>query len=381
MPQTYPFLDLKAINRPYMAEMEREMAAVVSSGRYMGGERNETLERTMADLCEVKHAVGVSNGLDGLTLILQAWRTLGLLREGDGVIVPANTYIASFLAITRAGLTPVPVDCDPDTYNLDADAITADDLKRARAVMVVHLYGRNAWTAKLRDIAVTRGLLVIEDTAQSIGAHSSTPGLGGSHMTGGLGHAAAFSFYPTKNIGAVGDAGMVTTDSEELAKTVRALANYGSDYRYHNIYIGSNCRLDPVQAAAVSVKLPSLSEVSRRRRENAAAYAKAITNPLLTLPQIPANPEEHVWHQYVVSAGSHRDSLRAYLAERGVDTDIHYPVPPMHQPCYADFPGKKDFPVTDKLASEILSLPISQATSVSDITAISQIINEFTPSV
>ncbi|MCM1337607.1 MAG: DegT/DnrJ/EryC1/StrS family aminotransferase [Candidatus Amulumruptor caecigallinarius] len=350
---------------------------MVRSGRYIGGEECEALENDLRSLTGAGYAIGTGNGLDALTLILRGYVQLGKLRKGDGVIVPANTFIATILAVTAAGLRPIPVDADPLTYNIDAAAITESDLAQAKAIMVTHLYGRNAWTPELRDLAMRRGLITIEDAAQSIGATSATPGIAGGLMTGHLGHAAAFSFYPTKNVGALGDAGIVTTDDQALASAVHALANYGSDRRYHNIYAGVNSRLDPIQAAMIRVKLRHIEHVNSRRRENAALYTELINSTYIVPPQAPVQASDHVWHQYVIDAGAHREEFRSYLTDRGVGTDIHYPTPPMHQPCYQALDCRNNFAITDRLASSILSLPISEATSTADVREISNIINEF----
>lgn len=373
----YPFLDLGRINAQFAEELKEAACRVISSGRYIGGDEVTKLESHMAQICDTKYAVGVSNGLDALTLILKAYVKLGRLHQGDGVIVPANTFIATMLAVTEAGLTIIPVDADQRTMNIDAGAISDEMLSRAKAVMPVHLYGRSAWDDALRSIVLSHNLLVIEDSAQAIGAHSTTPGVDGGHCTGGIGHAAGFSFYPTKNIGAIGDAGIVTTNDADLAQTVRTLANYGSDRRYHNIYCGHNCRLDPIQAAMIDVKLRHIETVNNRRRENAATYDRYLIHPLITKPFIPDDVRDHVWHQYVIYAGQHRDHLRDYLTEHGVGTDIHYATPPLHQPCYAKLDCPHDFPVTDRLADGILSLPISEMTTPEDIREICSIINSY----
>lgn len=287
----YQFLDLKAVNRPYEAEMLEAASRVIASGWYIGGDECRELESELCRLTGAKCAVGVGNGLDALTLTLKGYIELGRLSPGDGVIVPANTFIATILAVTAAGLRPVPVDADARSFNIDGSAISETDITRARAMMITHLYGRNAWTETLRRAAAAHDLIVIEDAAQSIGAASATEGVTGGTATGHLGHAAAFSFYPTKNVGALGDAGMVTTDDPELAEAVRALANYGSDRRYHNIYAGVNSRLDPIQAAMIRVKLSHISHINARRRENAETYSSIINNPAILLPEPPRWPQ------------------------------------------------------------------------------------------
>lgn len=364
----YPFLDLADANAPYMDELREAAARVVSSGRYVGGPECELFEKELAAATGIKYAVGVSNGLDALRLILRAYIEMGEMRPGDEVIVPANTYVASVLAISDAGLKPVLVDADIETLNIDTSLLRRAVTPLTRAIMTVHLYGRVAWDDELEAVAREFGLKVIEDNAQAIGARYR------GRMTGSLGDAAAFSFYPTKNIGALGDAGAVTTSDERLAATVRALANYGSDRRYHNIYKGFNCRLDPMQAAVLRVKLPRLDEESRRRRELAAIYLKNVqSTPALAMPLLPADPAEHVFHQFVVLAAN-RTSLEEYLKANGVGYDIHYATPPHRQPCYAaEFAGM-EFPVTDMIASRCLSLPITRTTSPSDAEAIAAIL-------
>lgn len=373
----YPFLDLKAADACYRDRLVDAAARVIAGGHYIGGEENEAFERDLAGLCKAPHAVGVSNGLDALRLIFIALINLGRLRKGDAVIVPANTYIASVLAVTDAGLIPVLVDPDPATMNLSAKGIEQSMTDRVRAVLSVHLYGRVCWDNMMAKVVRDNGLIVVEDAAQSIGARARCRGLFESDMAGALGHAGAFSFYPTKNIGALGDAGAVVTHDAALAAAVSALANYGSDRRYHNIYAGFNCRLDPIQAAMLRVKMTDLDDICRRRRLRADAYSRNISNPLVETPLRPECASECVWHQYVIRVrGGMRDTLRQYLLEHGVATDIHYPVPPHRQPCYANLPHGR-LPITEKMASEIVSLPIGDPLDVDDIMEISGIINSF----
>lgn len=373
----YPFLDLGTVNAPYFEAMKEAAARVIESGRYIGGQEVEAFERDMAALCMTPYAVGVSNGLDALRLILEGYKALGRLKEGDEVIVPANTYIASVLAVTQAGLTPVLVDPDYETMNLSARGIKEGLSERTRAVMPVHLYGRVAWDEDMAEVCRHNNLIVLEDAAQSIGARSSVKGIHGSDMAGGLGDAAAMSFYPTKNVGAIGDAGCVMTHDRELANAIRALANYGSDRRYHNIYCGLNCRLDPIQAAMTRVKLADVNKANARRFARAVAYDRHITNPLIKKPLISPTVTDCVWHQYVIRvAEGRRDELQSYLEAEGVGTDIHYAVPPHLQPCYKGL-NHKPLPVTEQLAREILSLPISDCTSEKEARQIANIINRF----
>ncbi|MDE6270456.1 MAG: DegT/DnrJ/EryC1/StrS family aminotransferase [Muribaculaceae bacterium] len=378
MGKTYTFLDLYEVNRPYLEAIGEAIQEVVASGRYIGGPRCEAFENKLARITGTEYAVGVSNGLDALRLILRAYIELGRLTPGDEVLVAANTYIASVLAISDAGLKPVLVDADERTMNMSAEAARRAMGPRTRAVMPVHLYGRVCWDEKLKSLAEDNNLVVVEDNAQAIGARSVVAGVHeGKFNTGALGHAAAFSFYPTKNIGAMGDAGAVTTDDAELAATVRALANYGSNVRYHNIYKGYNSRLDPVQAAVLNAKLPYLDAVCAEREAVACAYLDAIVNPYVQLP-LHAGDRTSVWHQFVIRCDT-RDDLREYLAANGVQTDINYPTPIHKQPCYeAEFAGQ-NFPVAEQLCRTLLCLPVSSCTSTADAREIAAIINRYNP--
>lgn len=368
--KVYPFLNLADATALLRDEIVSAITRVVYSGRYVGGKECIDFEAEMCRLTGTKHCIGVSNGLDALRLIFRAYCELGRLEPGDEVIVPANTYIASVLAVSEMGLKPVFVDADPVTLNIDWTKVEAAVTPKTRALMTVHLYGRTSWNAEIAKKLRNRGILIVEDNAQAIGALSAE-----GISTGALGDAAAFSFYPTKNIGALGDAGCVTTDSSELAAMVRALANYGSDVRYHNIVKGYNCRLDPIQAAVLNVKLRQLEAENRRRREIAGIYNKNITNPALTLPLWQNN--ESVWHQYVVRT-SNRQSFTDFLDKNGIGWDIHYATPPYRQPCYREF-SHLHLPVTEELCRTVVSLPISPSTSADDAVEISSIINTYTP--
>lgn len=373
----YPFLDLAAAHAPYADRLKAAACRVIDSGRYIGGEEVEAFEDELAKLVGSRYAVGVSNGYDALRLILRAWIAMGRLCPGDEVIVPAHTFIASMLAVTDASLVAVPVDADPLTMNLDTSLVEAALTPRTRAIMPVHLYGRVCWDTTLAALASSRGLLVVEDCAQAIGARATADGLCGSRRAGALGHAAAISFYPTKNIGALGDAGAVVTSDRELADTVRALANYGSDRRYHNIYEGANCRLDPIQAAMLRVKLPHTAEENAARFARAMAYERTISRPGLVKPLMSASVTDCVWHQYVVRVDSrHRDLFRRRLLEAGVATDVHYPVPPHLQPCYAGRLARTPLPVAESICREAVSLPVAGALTVADAAAIARIIND-----
>lgn len=370
----YPFLDLATVNARYKDSLHRAAARVIDSGRFIGGEEVEAFNRELSGLCHAPHAIGVSNGLDALRLILEGYKLLGRLHEGDEVIVPANTYIASLLAISHAGMVPVPVDPDVDTMNISADAVADAITPRTKAIMPVHLYGRVAWSRELAGLADEHRLIVVEDAAQAIGAEALEDGLYGSRMAGALGHAGAFSFYPTKNIGALGDAGAVVTHDSALASAIDALANYGSDRRYHNIYVGFNCRLDPIQAAMIRAKLPDVSAANARRAERAAIYTSTISHRSVATPCVTA---DCVWHQYVIRVtDNRRDDMAEYLMRNGVGTDIHYATPPHMQPCYAGL-RHRPLPVTELLASQILSLPISDCTTTDDAAEIARIINRY----
>ncbi len=372
----YPFLDLAKTQARYVDELKAAASAVIESGRFLHGAETELLEQEMASLCQVRHCVTVSNGLDALRLILRAYIELGRLEPGDKVIVPANTYIASVLAITDNDLVPVLCDVRPDTMNLDSSLIDTLMDSRVKAVMPVHLYGTPCCDQALIDAVKENQLLMIEDNAQAVGARAACDGLNGTRMTGGLGHIAGISFYPTKNLGALGDGGAVTTNDEELAHIVRALANYGSDRRYHNVYCGLNCRLDEIQAAMLRVKLRHFQAENAVRREVAATYSECITHPQVVTPSI-FETMEQVWHQYVIRVtGGQRDAMRAYLQEQGIGTDIHYATPPHLQPCYHDL-SHGPLPVTEQLADEIVSLPIAAPIIPASVREIAAVINRF----
>lgn len=375
-----PFCDLAKLNRPMMAEIERALLRVARSGHYIGGTEVSDFEKKLCRLTGAGYAVGTGNGLDALKLVMRGWVETGRLRHGDGVIVAANTYIASLMAIEDAGLVPVPVDPDENTMLLGAEGIKKCHDKRVKAVMPVHLYGRADWDAEMAAVISDRGLLVVEDNAQAIGAMAPITVLNGRHrMTGCLGDAGALSFYPTKNVGAIGDAGAVLTDDADLAGAVRALSNYGSDRRYHNIYAGGcNSRLDPLQAAVLSVKLDHIVQMTARRREVAMLYDSLIDNPDVEKPQVPDAPESHVWHQYVVRVAD-RDSFRRYMEERGIGTDVHYAVPPHRQPCYTGRPwASGDFAVTDRIAERVVSLPIATVTD-EEAAIVAETVNSWHP--
>lgn len=378
------FLDLAETNAPVMEEIVAAASRVIRSGCYLHGPETRAFEEELAAQCGARYAVGVSNGLDALRLIVRAYLELGKLRPGDAVMVAANTYIATVMPITEFGLIPVFVEPDPDTMNFSWDGalrILDDNVASGSplhivAALVTHLYGTPCWNAQAALEMRRRGLLVIEDNAQAIGAEADSFGFNGNRLTGNLGDAAAFSFYPTKNVGALGDAGAVTTCDPKLASTVRALANYGTDRRYHNIYAGYNCRLDEIQAAMLRVKLRSLGEETERRRQVAALYSRLIKNPLVTLPA--AFPDMvQVWHQYVVLLPeTDRDAMRQHLSAYGVATDVHYPDPPYLQPCYAGRFAPAAPTLSIDLSRRCISLPIANI-SDREVEQVADIINDF----
>lgn len=360
------YLDLKDITNLHHDAILEAVGSVTESGWYLQGHATATFEAQYAEYIGTKYCVGCGNGLDALTLILLAYKYMGRLKEGDEVIVPANTYIASILSISRAGLRPVLVEPSLRTYQIDPALIPAAITPRTRAIMIVHLYGHSAMSSPIADICNAHNLLLIEDNAQAHGCMHD-----GKH-TGSLGHAAAHSFYPGKNLGALGDAGCVTTDDEELAQTVRALGNYGSERKYVFGYRGLNSRIDELQAAVLSVKLPYLDRENARRREIATLYKK-ISHPLVTLPY--AGEIEGVYHIYPILC-THRDALQQYLSDRGIQTIVHYPIPPHRQQCYKEW-NSMSLPITEQIHSQELSLPISPTLSNNDVEYIIETINNF----
>jgi len=362
-----PFLDLKAINAQYRDELIAAATRVIDSGWYIQGTEVQSFEEEFADYCGSKHCIGVANGLDALTLTLRAWKEMGKLKEGDEVIVPANTYIASILAITENRLKPVLVEPDEATFNLCPEKTAAAITPNTKAIVAVHLYGQISPMPELMQLADEHGLLVLEDAAQAHGASID------GRKAGSWGHAAGFSFYPGKNLGALGDAGAVTTDDEELAKTIRALGNYGSHKKYENLYQGVNSRLDEIQAAMLRVKLRHLDDEIESRRNVAEYYLAHIENPNIQLPVV-GNPESHVWHLFVVQSGT-RDALQKHLAEQGVQTLIHYPIAPHHQPAFHHW-REFQFPLTEKIHQQVLSLPMGPLVDADSLKYIVDLLNK-----
>jgi len=373
------FLDLQKINAQYAEELKKAANEVIDSGWYLQGERVSCFEKNLSDYIGVKHSIGVGNGLDALRLIMKAYITLGVMKEGDEVIVPANTYIASILAITDNRLIPILVEPDINTYNLDISLIEQHITKRTRAIMVVHLYGQVCWSDELEAIAEKYNLKVIEDNAQAIGA-IYTYSKHESKKTGSLGHAAGFSFYPGKNLGALGDAGAVTTNDNDLAEIIRALANYGSKEKYKNEYQGLNSRLDEIQAAFLDIKLKYLDAQNQIRRNIAEYYCQNINRLGIVLPNTHnkslftfPNSLSHVWHLFIIRF-SMRDNLQKKLTKVNVQTLIHYPIPPHMQLAYNNL-GRYILPISEQISKQVLSLPISSVISINDVCRIVDEIN------
>ena len=363
------FLDLKAINRPYEDAFQQRLQAVLEKGWLILGDEVSAFEKSFADYCGTKYCIGCGNGLDALVLIFKAYIQLGKLKKGDEVIVPANTYIASILAILQADLVPVLVEPKLETYNLDADLIPEKITSKTKAILAVHLYGQLADMAAISAVAKANNLLLIEDAAQAHGAENTE-----NIKSGNLGDAAGFSFYPGKNLGALGDAGAVTTNDESLAKMIFALRNYGSEKKYYNEFIGINSRLDELQAAFLNVKLPNLNNENEKRKIIANHYLSTIKNKKIILPEYNVG-NHHVFHLFVIRTPN-RDALQSYLLENGIQSMIHYPVPPHQQKALSHW-NNLSFPITEQIHSEVLSLPISPVMTVEEAQFIAKILNQY----
>lgn len=373
--ENIPFLSLKDVTALHGAEINEAVSRVVNGGWYLQGAENEKFEKDFSVFIGAKHCVGCANGLDALIWIFRAYIEMGVMQPGDEVIVPANTYIATILAITENGLVPVLVEPKPNTLEIDDDLIESHITSNTKAIAIVHLYGRIAYTNKIGELCKKYNLKLVEDCAQSHGCKFED-----GRMTGNLGDAAGFSFYPGKNLGALGDGGAMVTNDEELAKAVRALANYGSQKKYVFKYAGRNSRLDEVQAAVLDVKLKYLVEDNAHRKEVAHYYHEHINNPLITLPDLLPD-EQNAYHLFpiVVSDGK-RDALHDYLAENGVGTVCHYPIAPHKQECYSketwNVP-QLSLPITERLADEELSIPIGPTISMDEVKEVVKLINSF----
>lgn len=362
------FLDLKNINLKYEGELVEAFTRVLHSGWYIMGKELSDFESKFAQYCGVKYCVGVANGLDALILVIRAWKEMGKLKDGDEIIVPANTYIASVLAITENNLKPVFVEPDINTYNLDPLKIEKAITNKTKAILPVHLYGQICNMPAIKNIAEKYNLLILEDSAQSHGATIS------GVKSGAWGDASGFSFYPGKNLGAIGDAGAITTNDPELDKMLRAIRNYGSHKKYHNITCGVNSRLDELQAAFLKVKLLNLDADTHIRREIAKKYLNEIKNKKITLPHI-GSEDMHVWHLFVIRCET-RDDLQNFLTERGIQTLIHYPIPPHKQDAYKQFSHLK-LPLTEKIHEEVLSIPISPVMTSEQVEYVIQALNNY----
>jgi dTDP-4-amino-4,6-dideoxygalactose transaminase len=367
-----PFLDIRTINAQQRQELIEAATRVIDSGWYILGQEVAAFEREFASYCGTEHCIGVANGLDALVLTLRAWKEMGKLSDGDEVIVPANTYVASVLAITENRLTPIFVEPNPQSYNLGAQQVERAITPKTKAILAVHLYGQLVPMREIMAIANAHDLLVLEDAAQAHGASIE------GRRAGNWGHAAGFSFYPGKNLGALGDGGAVTTNDHDLARTVRALGNYGSNKKYENAYLGQNSRLDELQAAMLRVKLRDLDDQTRLRREIAVAYGQGIVNPLVTNP-IPPDAtverlESHVFHLYVVRVKA-RTAFQARLKAKSIDTIIHYPIPPHKQQAYRQY-NHLSLPITEAIHEEVVSLPIGPTMPMDAVKTVIDAVND-----
>jgi dTDP-4-amino-4,6-dideoxygalactose transaminase len=366
-----PFLDLKEINSPYRNELIEACTRVIDSGWYIQGNECATFEKEFAAYCGTKYCIGVANGLDALSLILRAYKEIGAINDEDEVIVPANTYIASILAISNNNLVPVLVEPNINTYLIDPKTIEEKITTKTKAILPVHLYGQTCKMDQINTLAQKYNLKVIEDSAQAHGAYF------GDQRSGNLGDAAGFSFYPGKNLGALGDGGAITTNDEILANVIRALSNYGSYKKYENTYKGFNSRLDEIQAAMLRVKLPYLDNETEKRRKIAEYYLQNINNQNLILPSThsPLSINSHVWHLFVIRTED-REKLKLYLAQHGIQTLIHYPVPPHQQQAYKKW-NAMSLPITERIHQEILSIPISPIQKIEYTYYIVELLNAY----
>ena len=367
---TVKFLDLQVINSTFEKEIKQAILRVLDGGWFIRGKECRKFEKEFSDFCGTKFCIGVANGLDALILILKAYIVLGKLKKGDEILVPANTYIATILAIVHNGLKPILIEPNSKSFNMDDIKYFEGKIsKNTKAIMPVHLYGQVTDMKVIEKIAEEHNLIVIEDAAQAHGAYSNTK------RTGNLGDAAGFSFYPGKNLGALGDGGAVTTNDEELADMIRVLSNYGSEKKYHNKVQGINSRLDEIQAAILSIKLKGLDAESFGRRRIAKCYSEGIKNPLIQLPLWDESKQNHVFHLYVIRCKK-RDKLKKYLFDNGIETVIHYPIPPHKQSAFEDW-KHLSYPITESIHDEVLSLPMYSSIENQQIDFIIKMLNEF----
>lgn len=364
-----PFLDLKAINLRDYDLIKANIEDTINGGWYILGNKVKKFEEDFAKYCETNHCIGVANGLDALILILKAYKELGVMQDGDEVIVPANTYIATILAISANALIPILVEPDINSYLIDVNRIEEKITTKTRAIMLVHLYGQVIKMERIWELAKKNNLKIIEDSAQSHGASYK------GRYSGNLGDASGFSFYPGKNLGALGDAGAVTTNDNQLAVTIRALANYGSEIKYKNVHKGINSRLDELQAGVLSVKLRNLDLDNEKRRYIARLYCDKIVNSKIVLPKLIGAENSHVWHVFVIRTKD-RDVLQRYLADNGILTVIHYPIPPHKQNAYNELTDLS-LPISEQIHQEVLSLPISPVQTVEQTEYIIDKINNY----
>lgn len=364
MKEMIKFLDLHKINERFREEIDLKIKQILDSGWYLLGKQDEEFENNFAKYCGVKHCIGCANGLDALNLIIRGYG----FGNGDEIIVPANTYIASILAISENGCIPVLVEPDINTYNINPDLIEEKITSKTKAIMVVHLYGQAVKMSKIWELAKKYNLKVIEDSAQAHGAIYQ------GKRVGNLGDASGFSFYPGKNLGCMGDGGCITTNDDELAKKIRAIANYGSDYKYHHIYKGINSRLDEIQAAILDVKLPYLDRDNERRKIIAKYYRENIKNPKIVLPHT-KDEKSHVWHVFVVRT-ENREELQKHLENNGIQTNIHYPTPPHKQGAYKEL-EQLSLPITEEIHRTVMSLPISPVMTDEEVKKVVEVVNEY----
>ncbi len=382
------FLDLQKVTACHAEEYHEAMRQVVDSGWFLQGEQTRAFESAYASFIGTRHCIGVGNGLDALTLIYRAYIEMGWMQPGDEVLVPANTFIASILAITENGLCPVLVEPNKDTLEINEELLEQHVTSRTRSLMLVHLYGRCAWTERIAAFCRDHNLLLVEDNAQAHGCKvtkyqsdkvtkyqsDKVTKYQSDKVTGSLGHAAGHSFYPGKNLGSMGDCGAVTTNDDELAAVIRALGNYGSSEKYVSDYKGRNSRIDELQAAFLQVKLKYLNEDNARRQQIGRRYEQEISNPLIWLPR-PMADGENVYHLFPVFSAE-RDALQQYLMEHGVETLVHYPVPPHRQKCYSEW-NNLSLPITEQLSREELSLPMSPVLTDEEVSEVIRLVNEF----